>query len=169
MKEAEQYYRDRNAKIRQDIRQSVTAQETAAREAAREKQRQRLREAQAKANKLPKYRNRKAVRVIDGETVTFDSEREAHRWDELVLLQRAGAISDLRRQVRYRLIPALRDLQGRVVEKPCDYVADFVYFEKREGKAPLHVVEDAKGYRTDAYVIKRKLMYQKFGVRIREV
>lgn len=50
-----------------------------------------------------KYRNVK-VRAIDG--TVFDSHKEARRWQELLLLQKAGAITELRRQVEYELIPA---------------------------------------------------------------
>lgn len=145
-------------------RMTAAAAETAARQAAREKQRQRLREAQAKANASSKYHNRKTARVIDGKRALFDSQREAHRWDELVLLQRAGKISDLERQVRFRLIPAQYDHAGKLIEKPCDYIADFVY--RQDGRV---VVEDAKGRKTDAYIIKRKLMLRVFGIKIVEV
>ena len=141
-----------------------TAAETAARQAAREKQRQRLREAQAKANATSKYHNRKTVRLINGKRELFDSKREAYRWDELMLLQRAGKISGLERQKRYRLIPAQYGPDGKLIEKPCDYIADFVY--RKDGRV---VVEDAKGRKTDAYIIKRKLMLQKYGIRIVEV
>ena len=145
-------------------RMTAAAAESAARQAAREKQRQRLREAQAKANAASKYHNRKTARMIDGKRVLFDSQREAHRWDELALLQRAGKISDLERQVRYRLVPAQYDHAGKLIEKPCDYIADFVY--RQDGSV---VVEDAKGRRTDAYVIKRKLMLQVWGIKVVEV
>lgn len=153
-----------------DRRRSITAQETAAREAAREKQRQRLREAQEKANKLPKnkYGNRKTERVIRGETVVFDSAKEARRWDDLYLLERAGEISDLKRQVRYRLIPAQRDMHGKVVEKPCDYVADFAYRDK-DGRIVVEDVKSEATLRNKDYVIKRKLMLRVFGIRVKEV
>lgn len=131
-----------------DRRRTVTAAETAAREAAREKQRQRLREAQAKANATSKYHNVKTVRTINGKRELFDSKKEAYRWDELVLLQRAGKISDLERQKRYRLIPTQYNRDGSVAEKACDYIADFVY--RQDGRV---VVEDAKGRKTDAYII----------------
>lgn len=140
------------------------AAETAARQAAREKQRQRLRDAQAKANAVSKYHNVKTTRTVNGKRELFDSKREAYRWDELVLLQRAGKISDLERQKRYRLIPAQYAADGKLIEKPCDYFADFVYREN--GRV---VVEDAKGRKTDAYVIKRKLMLRVFGIRVVEV
>lgn len=102
-----------------------------------------------------KYGNTKVA--IDG--MPFDSKREAARWQELRLLERAGEISDLRRQVRYELVPKLPG------ERPVDYIADFVYRDKNGNE----VVEDAKGVRTQAYVIKRKLMLWRHGIRIREV
>ena len=154
-------------------RETITAQESAVRERVRAEKRERLRAAQAKANEIRayserqgknKYHNHKSMRMIDGKPVQFDSRREAERWDELALLQRAGRISDLKRQVRYRLIPEQRDARGHVIERPCDYYADFVY--TKDGRT---VVEDAKGHRTPEYIIKRKLMLRVYGIRIREV
>jgi hypothetical protein len=81
----------------------------------------------------------------------------------LSLLERAGAIADLQRQVKFELIPSQR-VDGKVAERPCTYVADFVYQEG--GKT---VVEDTKGFKTKDYIIKRKLMLQVHGIRIREV
>lgn len=71
---------------------------------------------------MAKYHNRKVTR--DGET--FDSVKEYRRFCELRLLERAGAVTDLRRQVKFELIPAQR-IDGKVVERACSYVADFVY------------------------------------------
>lgn len=102
-----------------------------------------------------KYGNTKVN--VDG--MHFDSKREAARWQELRLLERAGEISDLRRQVRYELVPKMPG------ERPVDYIADFVY----RGKDGNEVVEDVKGVRTPVYVIKRKLMLWRHGIRIREV
>jgi len=111
---------------------------------------------------------------IDGET--FDSRREARRWTDLRLLERAGEIRDLRRQVKYILIPTQREAPiitktgkekpGRVIEKECSYYADFVYTDARTGE---QIVEDVKGVRTDAYILKRKLMLYVYGIRITEV
>ena len=106
-----------------------------------------------------KYKNRKLT--IDGEV--FDSLKEYRRYRELAMLQRAGQISDLKRQVKYELIPSQR-IDGKVVEKSCAYIADFVYRENGET-----VVEDTKGFRTKDYIIKRKLMLHVHGIRIREV
>lgn len=99
---------------------------------------------------------------VDG--MTFDSRKEANRYCELKLLQRAGKITDLRRQVRYILIPTQYDEDGKRLEYSCTYVADFVY--KQDGEL---VVEDVKGMKTDAYIIKRKLMLSVYGIRIKEI
>ena len=101
-----------------------------------------------------KYGARK-VKAPDGQV--FDSQREYDRWCTLKLLERAGRITDLKRQVSYELIPK----QGAM--RACSYVADFTYLEN--GKP---VVEDCKGYRTEAYKIKKKLMMWVHGIRIKE-
>ena len=110
--------------------------------------------------------------VVDG--IAFDSKKEAQRYQELKLLVKAGEISDLRMQVEYVLIPEQREpytigkrggiTKGKVIERKCSYVADFVYKENGET-----VVEDVKGMRLQDYKIKRKLMLYLNGIRIREV
>lgn len=104
---------------------------------------------------------------------TFDSAKEARRFVELSLLQKAGEISDLRTQVKYVLIPAQREpdtvgkrggvIKGRLIEREVSYYADFVY--KRNG---IEIVEDSKGVRTKDYIIKRKLMLWVHGIKIKE-
>ena len=94
---------------------------------------------------------------------TFDSKREAKRYAELQMLEMAGEISDLRRQVKYTLIPSQK-VGKRVAERAVEYVADFVYVE--DGKT---VVEDTKGMKTKDYILKRKMMLYFHGIRIREV
>ena len=94
----------------------------------------------------------------------FHSGKEARRWKELQLLERAGYITELRRQVRYLLIPTQYDEDGKCIERSCNYYADFVYRDKT-GKV---IVEDAKGYKTQDYIIKRKLLLQIYGIRILE-
>lgn len=109
---------------------------------------------------MSKYNSRK-IKTPDG---TFDSQKEYQRWCELKLLQRAGKISDLRRQVKYTLLPTQRDSEtGKVIEKELAYVADFVYQRGSET-----VVEDVKGFKTEAYRIKKKLMLWFHGIRIVE-
>ncbi len=99
---------------------------------------------------------------VDG--LTFDSQREYKRWRELQWMeQREGAISDLQRQGRFCLIPAQR-IDGKLVERACNYVADFVYTTS-DGTV---VVEDCKGHRTPEYIIKRKLMLYVHNIRVLE-
>lgn len=104
-----------------------------------------------------KYHAKKTT--VDG--ITFDSRREAYRYLALKGMEEDGLIGDLRRQVRYELVPAF-DVDGRHY-RPVYYVADFVYVE--DGK---EVVEDVKGMRTDVYKLKSKLFARRYGVPIRE-
>lgn len=92
----------------------------------------------------------------------FDSKKERLRYQELLLLERAGKIQGLTRQVRFELIPA-QYLNGKCVERSCSYIADFTYWKGNE-----FVVEDCKGYRTKDYIIKRKLMLHQRNIRIKE-
>ena len=123
---------------------------------------------------MSKYLNQKIK--IGGKT--FDSKKESDRWNELNLLQRAGKISGLERQVKFVLIPTqyekfprysqktgkrLKD-GIRTLEQECSYVADFVYMQ--DGK---QIVEDTKGVKTKDYIIKRKLMLKEHGIRIKEI
>ena len=122
---------------------------------------------------MNKYRAKKII--IDG--ITFDSKKEAERYSELKLLERCGAISNLELQKVYELIPAQYELYERYgkngnrlkdgkrcLERSCIYKADFVYIEN--GKT---VVEDVKGFRTDKYKIKKKLMLYIHGIKIKEI
>ena len=103
---------------------------------------------------MSKYGNRK-IKAPEGQV--FDSVKEFHRWGCLRLLERAGKIKDLKRQVKYELIPKQNG------ERACTYVADFVYYE--DGKL---VVEDSKGHKTEAYKIKKKLMLWVHNIKIKE-
>ena len=105
----------------------------------------------------------------------FHSKKELHRYEELLLLERAGQIHNLQREVKYLLIPSQREIiwkngkprQGKVIERECSYIADFTYEENGQT-----IVEDVKGgsaTNTDTYVIKRKLMLYVHGIRVREV
>lgn len=95
----------------------------------------------------------------------FDSKREARRYAALLKLEEEGKIHYLERQVKFELIPNQRDERGKVIERAVNYYADFVYQDENGDT----VVEDAKGFRTDKYTIKRKLLLYRFGLRIREV
>lgn len=104
-----------------------------------------------------KYHAKKTV--VDG--MTFDSRREADRYLVLKSMEEDGDIEDLRRQVRYELVPAF-DVDGKHY-RPVFYVADFVYVE--DGK---EVVEDVKGMKTDVYRLKSKLFARRYGMSIKE-
>lgn len=110
---------------------------------------------------LNKYMNKKTE--IDG--ITFASKHEAERYIELKYMERAHLISDLQLQRVFTLIGAQRDKNGKIIERPCKYIADFAY-KDQNGKL---IVEDAKGLRTDVYRIKKKLMLSIYGIRIQEV
>ena len=109
---------------------------------------------------MSKYGNKVVTR--GGEK--FDSAKEARRYGELVLLQRAKVITDLKRQEKFELIPSQR-VNGKVVERACSYVADFVYKENGE-----MVVEDTKGVKTEVYKLKKKLFEYRYPtLEIREI
>lgn len=109
---------------------------------------------------MSKYNAQKTV--IDG--ITFDSKKEAHRYQELKWMQRAGQITDLKLQVPYEIIPSMKSpTTGRKVQAT-KYIADFVYRQRG-----LTVVEDVKGVRTQGYLLKKKLMLFMHGIEIREV
>lgn len=112
-------------------------------------------------------RNKYYSRKVEYDGHTFDSKREAQRYKELKDLEEAHKISNLRLQVPFELIPSQRDLKtGKVIERACTYKADFVYFDNATCE---RVVEDTKGFKTKDYIIKRKLLLQRYGLRIREV
>ena len=128
------------------------------------------RQRENKGKKPNKY-NAKPSDVVmpDGTVRRFSSEKEANRFRELQMMEKAGIISDLRCQVPYLLIPHQKRDDGKT-EQPCRYIADFVYHDgERE------VVEDVKGYtdpKSAAYklfTVKRKLMLYVWGITIKEV
>lgn len=105
--------------------------------------------------KRSKYRNVKTV----VNSITFDSKKEAKRWGELKFMEKVGLITELKRQVRYKLQVG--------TEKIAFYVCDFSY--RRDG---VLVVEDVKSEFTKklaAYRYKKKLMLALHAINIREV
>ncbi|HRH31975.1 MAG TPA: DUF1064 domain-containing protein [bacterium] len=93
--------------------------------------------------RIPKYRNKRTSR---GDQV-FDSKREATDYDALAMLQRGGVIRDLQRQKTFRLV-----VNGKLVTT---YRADFIYTRIASGKTVIH---ETKGFWTDAFRIKWKLL-----------
>jgi hypothetical protein len=114
---------------------------------------------------MSKYHNKKVV----FNNIKFDSKFEAKRYGELLLLQKAGAITNLELQKTFELIPTQYETlangkRGKCLERAVTYKADFVYMENG-----IQVVEDVKGMKTKDYIIKRKLMLHKYGIKIKEV
>ena len=143
-------------KAQAQILQKVQAQQ-AAQKAAQETE---------KAAK-PKKGNKLHAEKVD--LTMPDGKREARRYMDLWLMQRAGEISSLRTQVKYELIPKQVHKDG-AKEKSIEYVADFVYEQGGET-----VVEDSKGFRDTSsasyrlFVMKRKMMLYFHGITVREV
>ena len=107
---------------------------------------------------MSKYNSRKTT--IDG--IEFDSQKEGRRYSELMLLERAGEISELILQPEYILQEGFRK-NGKTY-RPIKYIADFMYVE--DGKT---VVEDVKGAKTQVYQLKKKLFEKRYDLTIREV
>ena len=127
---------------------------------------------------MAKYGNKKTF-TSDG--ILHDSRKEALRWTQLLILERAGLISCLKRQVEFILIPDQREpstevyqkgekkgmpKKGKLLERKVVYVADFVYYDNRTNEK---VVEDTKGVKTKDYIIKRKLMLYIHNIKIKEI
>lgn len=123
---------------------------------------------------MSKYKSAKCE--IDG--IAFDSKKEGKRYAFLKGMEEQGRISNLQMQVPYVLIKAQREpgtinskgkeKPGKVIERECKYIADFQY--ECNGET---IVEDVKGYRRGGayavFTIKRKLMLEKYGIRVHEV
>ena len=123
-------------------------------------------------NSRSKYKAKKIE--VDG--IVFDSKKEGRRFQELSIMQQAGIIKDLKRQVKFELLPAQRMpdevgkrggiKKGKLLEREVSYYADFTYTVVETGQ---YVVEDTKGFRTADYILKRKMMLYFHGIRIKEV
>ena len=102
---------------------------------------------------MSKYHSKKIT--IDG--ITFDSKREANRYCELKMLEKAGKIKGLLLQHQFVLQPSFKK-NGKTI-RAITYVADFVYFDLERMR---NVVEDVKGYKTDMYQLKKKIFEYKY-------
>lgn len=116
----------------------------------------------------------KAVTLPSGEK--FDSRAEMDRYGVLLLRQKLGEIRHLRRQVKYPLA-----IEGRPVKirsprykngRQCVYTADFVYEEWEACQCPIAngwrtVVEECKGYHTDASRLRIAIFEAQYGIQVR--
>lgn len=106
-----------------------------------------------------KYHNKKCVY----KDMTFDSLKEMQYYKKLELMQNCGRISDLKRQVEFVLIETFK-LENETYRKT-KYIADFTY---KDENGKYHVV-DTKGFKTKEYLLKKKLMAWKYGIKIEEI
>lgn len=107
----------------------------------------------------PKYGAKKTT--VDG--LRFDSRKEAARYLELKMLERAGVISGLRTQVPFVIAPPVKIVGESRARPALRYIADFVY--EQDGAV---VVEDTKGVHTDAYRIKKHLMKSVHNIDVKD-
>ena len=107
-----------------------------------------------------KYRNKPCT--VGAEKYRSKRERDAHI--QLLLMQKAGLISDLRREVPFVLAPPVKFSGDKRAKPALRYVADFTAM--RNG---AFCVFDAKGVRTAAYKIKRHLMMTVHGIEVQEL
>lgn len=108
-----------------------------------------------------KYHSKKVV--VDG--IEFDSKKEAKRYSELKLLERAGEIKELELQKVFELQPSFKK-NGKTYRKTT-YKADFYYFNTKIGK---YIVEDVKGFKTEVYKLKKKMFEYKYQeLELREI
>ena len=105
-----------------------------------------------------KYHNRKTE--FNG--ILFDSKKEAQRYAELKLLEKAGKIKDLIIQPKFVLQEGFV-LNGKSYRK-VEYIADFAYLRGGES-----VVEDVKGMKTEIYKLKKKLLAYKYEIEVVEI
>ena len=117
--------------------------------------------------KSRKYHNLPTERVLpNGNVIVFDSKKEAAYFDELLVMQSAGIVRDIRMQVQYLLQAAYTSAETGERYRAINYLADFTYDKMENGEWKHHVV-DVKGRRTKDYVMKRKLLAD-MGVFIEE-
>jgi hypothetical protein len=102
---------------------------------------------------MKSYSKYKNIKTADG----FDSKKEAKRFKELELMQRAGVIRNLTKQSPFNLLPSFKDKQG-ITERGIKYVADFVYFDIEKGSLVIEDVKSPFTKKLPAYIIKRKLV-----------
>lgn len=125
---------------------------------------------------MSKYLNKKIT--IDG--IAFDSKKEGRCYMDLVEREKRGEISDLERQVRYQIVPAVTTeviehkktkdvVKTRTIQRPSFYVADFVYTDNTTGKTKVVDVKSEITRRNPVYRLKKKMMLAFLGINIIEM
>ena len=108
------------------------------------------------------YYSKYGAKKVQVDGITFDSKKEASRYQVLKLMEQAGAIQNLELQKRFELIPSFK-VDGKTI-RGITYKADFCYYENGQ-----YIVEDVKGYRTEVYKLKAKLFAYRYGFQIKEI
>lgn len=150
---------------------------------AQQRQKADAAEKTAAEQKQKKYHNVPTERISDdGKMISFDSQKEARRFDELMLMLKAGQINDLKLQPQFTLQEAYTTPEG-VRVRAIRYQADFSY-KVRDPQAEEEaemlgftceswstVVEDvkSKATKTRVYEMKKKLLHERFGITITEI
>ena len=101
-----------------------------------------------------KYHNK----IVEVDNIKFQSKKEAKRYNELKLLERANIIQDLELQKSFELQPKYINNNGEHI-RAITYKADFVYYDNEKQQ---YIVEDTKGFRTEVYKLKKKLFEYKY-------
>lgn len=109
---------------------------------------------------MSKYFSKKVI----VNNIKFDSKKEANRYIELKLLLDAGEIKDLELQKEFILQDSFKI--NKKTRRKITYKADFTYITTSDDK--LHV-EDVKGFKTDVYLLKKKLFEYKYGIELEEI
>jgi hypothetical protein len=125
-----------------------------------------------KARQIVRHMNREARRgkynakptLIDG--IRFASQREGLRYVTLKQMERAGEISRLELQPKYDLLAWMGGPECNACGIVGRYIADFRYVLNATGET---VIEDAKGFKTDTYKLKKKIVEANYGIKVREV
>lgn len=107
-------------------------------------------------NSKNKYNAKKTE--LDG--IKFDSLKESRRYAELKLLEKAGKIRDIELQKKFEICAKSKG------KRALYYIADFVYWDNTVNQM---IVEDVKGYKTPIYNIKKRMIYEKYGIEIKEI
>lgn len=107
--------------------------------------------------RIPKPNKYRAVKS-EADGIWFASKKERDRYLQLKILERVGEIGNLTLQPAFPLI--VNDV------KVATYKGDFGY---RDFRTDCEIVEDAKGFKTPAYRLKKKLMKAIYGIEVREV
>lgn len=117
-----------------------------------------------KEKSASKYHNKK----VEFRGETFDSVKERDYYILLLDRQKRGEICNLKRQVSIEIQEAFTMPTGEKIQA-INYIADFTYSDVKEGKyyGDYHIV-DTKGYKTDVYKLKKKLLAYR-GIYIEEV